>query len=295
MVDRIEGHPHGHAIAKQTAEPQDEILEKNVVDMEEASKMMAEGILAYVKAVVSHTTQSSSQGSLQHKGVEKGVGSSRAGETRRSVPTHPAMEERYTPSHRRDEPVYQRSPVIARGNGSGNSRPHLQQPYGVTNPVNQPALYDESVGFPTGNTGFNIENGAYQARGSQFYNHPLQNRNAGVINFDMVRETVQELYGPALRLIGRPEFHKPYPEIIDHNNPYPRGYKIPDFNLFSGEYGQSTVEHIARFTIKCGILENLENFANLKLRLFPNTLTSTAFTWYTLLPRNSVFTWQEME
>ncbi|KZV26787.1 hypothetical protein F511_06634 [Dorcoceras hygrometricum] len=61
MVDRIEGHPHGHTIAKETAEPQDEILEKNFVDMEEVSKMMAEGILAYVKAVVSHTTQSSSQ------------------------------------------------------------------------------------------------------------------------------------------------------------------------------------------------------------------------------------------
>ncbi|KZV34992.1 hypothetical protein F511_22934 [Dorcoceras hygrometricum] len=51
MVDRIEGHPHGRTIAKETAEPQDEILEKNVVDVEEASKMMAEGILAYVKAV----------------------------------------------------------------------------------------------------------------------------------------------------------------------------------------------------------------------------------------------------
>ncbi|KZV46031.1 (-)-germacrene D synthase-like [Dorcoceras hygrometricum] len=69
--------------------------------------MMAEGILAYVKAVVSHTTQSSSQGSFQQKGVEQGVGSSRAGETRRSIPTHPALEERYTPPHRRDEPVYQ--------------------------------------------------------------------------------------------------------------------------------------------------------------------------------------------
>ncbi|KZV23455.1 hypothetical protein F511_39782 [Dorcoceras hygrometricum] len=132
MVDRLEGHPHG------------QILEKNVVDMEDASKMMAEGIPVYVKAVVSHTTQSSSQGSFKHKGVEQGAGSSRAGKTRRSVPIHPALEERYTPLHRRDEPVYQRSSVTARGNESGNSRPHLQQPYGVTNPVNQPAL----IGYP---------------------------------------------------------------------------------------------------------------------------------------------------
>ncbi|KZV20572.1 hypothetical protein F511_25088 [Dorcoceras hygrometricum] len=70
MVDRIEGQSHGHATAKQTVEPQEEVPEKNAVDMEEASKMMAEGILAYVKAVVSHTTRSTNQGSFQHKGME---------------------------------------------------------------------------------------------------------------------------------------------------------------------------------------------------------------------------------
>ncbi|KZV45296.1 histone-lysine N-methyltransferase setd3-like [Dorcoceras hygrometricum] len=80
--------------------------------MEEASKMMAEGILAYVKAVVSHITQSTSQGSFQHKGIEQGAGSSRAGKTRRSIPTPPGLEERYMPPHRRDEAVFQRSPAV---------------------------------------------------------------------------------------------------------------------------------------------------------------------------------------
>ncbi|KZT76262.1 hypothetical protein F511_46714 [Dorcoceras hygrometricum] len=51
MMDRIEGQSHGPATAKQSVEPQGEVPEKNAVDMEEASKMMAEGILAYVKAV----------------------------------------------------------------------------------------------------------------------------------------------------------------------------------------------------------------------------------------------------
>ncbi|XP_075494678.1 uncharacterized protein LOC142532247 [Primulina tabacum] len=86
----------------------------------------------------------------------------------------------------------------------------------------------------------------------------------------MVRETVQELYGAALRQIGRSEFHKPYPDCIDVNKPYPRGYRVHDFSLFSGEDGQSSMEHIARFTIQCGELANLENFNNLKLRRFPN-------------------------
>ncbi|KZV20782.1 hypothetical protein F511_04140 [Dorcoceras hygrometricum] len=223
--------------------------------MEEASKMMAEGILAYVKAVVSHTTQSTNQGSFQHKGIEQGAGSSRAGKTRRSAPTSPGLEERYTPPHRRDEAVFHRSSAMVKGNGNGNPRPHLQQPYSVTNPINQHGLYEEGMGF--GNTDLNADNGAYQARGAQFYNHPLQNRNAEMINRDMVRETVQELYGPALRVIGHPEFNKPDPDVIDNNNPYPRGYKIPDFSLFSGEDGQSIVENIARFTIKCGTLANL--------------------------------------
>ncbi|KZV39012.1 patatin-like protein 2 [Dorcoceras hygrometricum] len=112
MVDRIEGHSHGHAITKQPAESHEEIPEKNTVEMEEASKMMAEGILAYVKAVVSHITQSTTQGSFQHKGVEQGAGSSRAGETRRSIPTPPSLDERYTPPHQKDEAVFQRSPVM---------------------------------------------------------------------------------------------------------------------------------------------------------------------------------------
>ena len=55
------------------------------------------------------------------------------------------------------------------------------------------------------------------------------------------------------------------------------------------------MEHIARFTIQCGELANFENFSNFKLRLFPNSLTGNAFTWYATLPRNSVLTWQEME
>ncbi|KZV25938.1 hypothetical protein F511_21051 [Dorcoceras hygrometricum] len=51
LLDRIECHSNGHTTAKQTVEPQEEIPEKNAVDMEEASKIMAEGILAYVKAL----------------------------------------------------------------------------------------------------------------------------------------------------------------------------------------------------------------------------------------------------
>ncbi|KZV55722.1 hypothetical protein F511_12557 [Dorcoceras hygrometricum] len=267
MVDRIEGQSHGQPVAKQPAVPHRHTPDKDVADLEEASKVMAEGILVYVKAVVSHITQSTNQRNFQHKEPKQGVGSSGAGETHRSIPTPPILEERYTSPHRREEIVFQRCPANVRGNGNGNPRPHLHQLYNVTNPVNQPDLCKEGMGFPVESTDINADNGAYEARGARFYNHPLQNRNTGIIDLDLVRETVQELYGSALRLIGRPEFHKSYPEMIDHNHPYPRGYKIPDFSLFTGEDGQSTVEHVARFTIKCGTLANLENFSRLKIRI----------------------------
>ena len=83
--------------------------------------------------------------------------------------------------------------------------------------------------------------------------------------------------------------------MIDKENPYSKGYRIPYFSLFSGEDGQSTLEHVARFTVQCGELANYENFYHSKLRLFLNSLTGAAFTWYTTLPRNSIRSWQEIE
>ncbi|KZV48729.1 nucleolin-like [Dorcoceras hygrometricum] len=49
----------------------DDMRKRNAFGTEEASKMMAEGILAYVKAVVSHTTQSTNHGTFQHKETEQ--------------------------------------------------------------------------------------------------------------------------------------------------------------------------------------------------------------------------------
>lgn len=86
-----------------------------------------------------------------------------------------------------------------------------------------------------------------------------------------------------------------YPDVVDRDNPYPRGIRIPDFTLYSGNDDQSSVEHVARFTIQCDELANVDNFANYKLRLFPNSLTSTASTWYATLSQNSIMTWQDME
>ncbi|OMO51345.1 Retrotransposon gag protein [Corchorus capsularis] len=113
------------------------------------------------------------------------------------------------------------------------------------------------------------------------------------LNANQVMEMIQDVIGPGFRRMNRQIFQKPYPEAFDQLHPFPRGYKIPDFNpTFSGTSSDlSTVEHVGRFSIQCGEA----NTGFQKLRLFPNSLTGVAFTWYINLPPNSVTTWEEME
>ena len=108
------------------------------------------------------------------------------------------------------------------------------------------------------------------------------------LDLEPIREAVHELYEPDLRQVFRPHFYKPYLEAIDNENPYPRGYRILEFSV---KDGQSTLEHVARFIMQCGELANYENFPYFKLKLFPNSLTTTSFTWYATLPRNSIMSW----
>ena len=116
-----------------------------------------------------------------------------------------------------------------------------------------------------------------------------------ILDLGAIGEAVHELYGQRLMQIGHLEFYKPYPEMIDRENPYLRGYRILDLSLFSEEDDQATLEHVARFIMQCGELANYENLYHFKLRLFPNSLIGAAFTWHTTLPRNSIQSWQEME
>jgi len=54
----------------------------------------------------------------------------------------------------------------------------------------------------------------------------------------------------------------------------------------------STVEHIARYLIEVGDLENDEN---LRLKYFPNSLLKNAFTWFTTLTPHSIQHWTQLE
>jgi hypothetical protein len=81
-------------------------------------------------------------------------------------------------------------------------------------------------------------------------------------------------------------YEKSYPDYYDQL-PYPRGYRVPEFSKFSGEDGKTILEHVGQFILQCG-----EASANntLKLTMFPLSLSGTAFTWFTSLAPNSVFT-----
>jgi hypothetical protein len=79
-----------------------------------------------------------------------------------------------------------------------------------------------------------------------------------------------------------------YPNYYDQL-PYPRGYKV---SKFSGEDGKTTLEHVGQFILQCG--EASANNA-LKLRMFPLSLSSTAFTLFTSFTPNSIFTWDQLE
>jgi hypothetical protein len=73
---------------------------------------------------------------------------------------------------------------------------------------------------------------------------------------------------------------------------YPNYYRLPEFSMFSGEDGKTTLEHVGQFILQCGGASANDE---LKLRMFPLSLSGTTFTWFTSLAPNSVFTWSQLE
>ena len=86
-------------------------------------------------------------------------------------------------------------------------------------------------------------------------------------------------------------YRRPYPDWFDRV-PLPRRYKLPDFSTFSGQDNISTVEHVSRFLAQCGEASAEEA---LRVRLFPLSLSGSAFTWFTSLPPNSIRCWADLE
>ncbi|KAK1669074.1 hypothetical protein QYE76_057233 [Lolium multiflorum] len=93
---------------------------------------------------------------------------------------------------------------------------------------------------------------------------------------------------PKRKTIG---YTKPYPneyELI----PLPPKYRLPDFTKFSGSDGSSSIEHVSRYLAQLGMISASDE---LRVRYFSQSLTGSAFGWYTSLPPNSVQTWKQLE
>jgi hypothetical protein len=86
-------------------------------------------------------------------------------------------------------------------------------------------------------------------------------------------------------------YQKSYPDYYDYLS-YPRGYRVHEFSKFSGEDGKTTLEHVGQFILQCG--DASANDA-LKLRMLTLSLFGIAFTWFTSLDPNSIFTWDQLE
>ncbi|KAM1596854.1 hypothetical protein ACFX1Z_031815 [Malus domestica] len=101
---------------------------------------------------------------------------------------------------------------------------------------------------------------------------------------------VQQMIDSAIKKgLKFPKFIHPYPTYMEQFE-YPRGFKIPDFSLFTEESSLSSLEHVAGFIAQCGDVNS--DFH--KLRLFNFSLTGSTFAWYINLPPNSVQSWEKL-
>ncbi|XP_050889681.1 uncharacterized protein LOC127094969 [Lathyrus oleraceus] len=117
-----------------------------------------------------------------------------------------------------------------------------------------------------------------------------QETTTGEQNLEVIVERIIVRNGtnPGLQ---RPTYSSPLLDFVLQIE-FPKGWKVPKFTKFAGDTEESTVEHVARYQIEVGDIVNNED---LKLKYFPSSLTKNAFTWFTMLPPQSVQAWTQLE
>jgi hypothetical protein len=84
---------------------------------------------------------------------------------------------------------------------------------------------------------------------------------------------------------------KPYPEYYD-TVPYPRGFRMPDFAKFNRDDSKTTYEHIGQFLVQINGVGMTDVH---RVRLFPLSLSGTAFNWFMSLAPNYIDMWASLE
>jgi hypothetical protein len=93
---------------------------------------------------------------------------------------------------------------------------------------------------------------------------------------------------PKRRAIG---YTKPYPSEYDLI-PLPPKYRLLEFTKFSGLEGSSSIEHVSQYLAQLGMISVSDP---VRVRFFSQSLTGSAFGWYTSLGPDSIRTWQQLE
>ncbi|XP_016173303.1 uncharacterized protein LOC107615783 [Arachis ipaensis] len=107
-----------------------------------------------------------------------------------------------------------------------------------------------------------------------------------------IMEEVLNRVGLNVGFMNRPHFVSVFPQVVQMDE-VPRGVKNPKIiTKFAGEVGESTTEHVARYLVEIG---NLDNNENLKMKFFPSSLTKNAFTWFSNLRPNLITIWNQLE
>src|SRR6185436_1949495 len=86
-------------------------------------------------------------------------------------------------------------------------------------------------------------------------------------------------------------YSKPYPSDYDLI-PLPPKYRLLEFTKFSVSEGASSIEHVSRYLTQLGMISVSDP---LRVCFFSQSLTGSAFGWYTSLPPDSIQTWRQLE
>ena len=140
-------------------------------------------------------------------------------------------------------------------------------------------------------TGASGEDAEKQAWLAKYATRPSAELSApGVLSVEQVSAILRDQFGilPKRKVIGYP---KPYPSDYDLI-PLPPKYRLPEFTKFSGSEGASSIEHVSRYLTQLGMISVSDP---LRVRFFSQSLTDSAFGWYTSLPPDLIRTWRQLE
>jgi hypothetical protein len=109
-----------------------------------------------------------------------------------------------------------------------------------------------------------------------------------------MNEGVRDQIARMLREFGftpKGSYQKPYLEYFD-TIPYPWGFWVPDLAKFMGDDAKTAYEHIRQLLAQVNDVGITDIH---RIRMFPLSLTGTAFSWFTSLPLNSIDSWVSLE